>query len=85
MGKPRVIPDQGQICECPTHPLGQPSRELTRVFYHPHQRSKFCYEWWCAWCQDEEEIPEEWDEGWPQGEDGRFMAAVHCPMIPGLD
>jgi hypothetical protein len=53
-----------------------------RVFYH--KLGKYCYEWWCGDCCEREEISER-EDGWPQGEDGRFMTAVHCLTIPGLD
>lgn len=81
MGK-RMQPSPGQLCECSIHPLGQPSLDLMRVFYH--KLGKYCYEWWCGDCCEREEISER-EDGWPQGEDGRFMTAVHCLTIPGLD
>ena len=73
----------GQLCECSDHPLGQPSLDLMRVFFYP-KAGKYCYEWWCDDCCERWEIGTN-EDGWPQGEDGRFMTAVHCPTIPRLD
>jgi len=82
----RVKPDPGQQCECPSHPAGEPPSDLRRVYYEKRREDKFCYEWWCQGCYDREGIAdEEWDDGWPTGEDGRFKTPVHCPVIPGLD
>lgn len=81
MGK-RLQPDPGQQCECPSHEPNQPSIKLGRVYYE--KPGKFCYEWWCEACYDREDI-EPMEEGWPTGPDGRFLTAVHCQVIPGLD
>lgn len=78
----RIKPDPGQRCEHSRHTPGAPERNLQRVYYDKH--GKFCYEWWCEACYDEEGI-EPMEEEWPTGADGRFMTAVHCPTIPGLD
>lgn len=77
----KVKPPPGQQCECSEHDSAGPMENLQRVFF---QRKKFCHEWWCKACHDREGI-EPMEEGWPQGDDGRFMTSVHCPVIPGLD
>jgi hypothetical protein len=81
MGK-RMQPAPGQLCECPSHPIGQPSLQVRRIYYD--QRERFCYEWWCQNCYAVHELSE-MENGWPTGEDGRFKAAIHCQVIPGLD
>lgn len=79
----RVKPDSGQPCECSIHVPSQPSdKNLRRVYF---EREKFCYEWWCEDCYGKCEVGEADGDGWPVGDDGRFVKPVHCPMIPGLD
>jgi hypothetical protein len=83
MGKMKAPP--GQRCECPLHPLMYPHLDLSRVFYCRPRDSKYCYEWWCAFCVEEEEVGEI-EEGWPpRGDNGRFYTPPHCQIVPGLD
>jgi len=56
--------------------------KLRRIYWRKDDH--MCYGWWCAnccsWLPDNED-----SEGWPTGDDGRFMSSVHCQVIPGLD
>ena len=78
----RVKPEPEQQCECSSHAPSQPAdKNLRRVYF---ERKKFCYEWWCKDCYGKSEVGEA-EDGWPTGDDGRFVKPVHCPTIPGLD
>lgn len=70
----RMKPDPGQQCECESHPSGEPSDRLQRVYRYKGRKP--CYEWWCEDCYEETEPLE---KEWPVRE------AVHCPVISGLD
>jgi len=89
MARKKASPPAGQRCQNPRHGPLTPSLELTKVYYEKGRTlrgapAKFCYEWWCEFCCEEEEVGR-MEEGWPTGDDGRFMTAVQCQMIPGLD
>lgn len=86
----RVKPDPGQQCECSVHAPSQVAdKNLRRVYFNKYTDlsgdGKFCYEWWCEDCYGKCEVGEADGEGWPVGDDGRFVKPAHCPMIPGLD
>ena len=42
---------------------------------------KMCWAYICDWCWDEmtEATLEDW-EGWPQGDDGKFIGSVECSL-----
>jgi len=89
MARKKALPPPGQRCENPRHGFLTPSLDLKKVYYEKGRTAfgapaKFCYEWWCELCYEDEEIGE-MEDGWPTGDDGRFMTPVHCPIIPGLD
>lgn len=76
--------DPWSCCDRPPEDHDWPNHgsELRRVYWEKNGR--MCYGWWCAGCRSW--LSEDDDgEGWPTGDDGRFMASVHCQMIPGLD
>jgi hypothetical protein len=89
MGRKKALPPRGQRCQNRHHGFLTPSLELSKVYYEKGHTlrgapAKFCYEWWCEECCIDEEI-EPREEGWPTGDDGRFMTAVQCQTIPELD
>ncbi len=84
----------GQRCQNPDHGPLTPSEGLKKVYYEiggwrpDRERTprKLCYEWWCVFCREYgwDEV-EEMEDGWPVGDDGKFMTPVSCERIPGLD
>jgi len=72
-------PPPGQRCECRDHLKdGAP---LRRVFYRRQRDKKPCYEWWCTSC--DADLGDDWEQ--PRDESGRFMPALRCQTVPGLD
>ena len=90
----RKKPPPGQRCQHRDHGPLTPSEELRKVYYETggwrpdgaRTRRKLCYEWWCVFCREYgwDEISD-MDDGWPVGDDGKFMTPVQCEIIPGLD
>ena len=90
----RKRPPPGQRCQDRDHGPLTPSEDLEKVYYEiggwrpdgPGTPRKLCYEWQCVFCREYgwNEISE-WDDGWPVGDDGKFMTPVQCDLIPGLD
>jgi hypothetical protein len=75
-----------RCCDRPAEDHEWPNHggQLRRVYWDKTEHR--CYAWWCAnccsWLSDDDW--EDW-EPWPTDEHGRFLAAVHCQTIPGLD
>ena len=89
MPRKKVLPPADQRCQNLRHGFLTPSLGLKKVYYEKGRTLwgapiKLCYEWWCEKCCEGDEVGV-MEEGWPTGDDGRFMTAVQCQMIPGLD
>jgi hypothetical protein len=88
----RKRPPPGQRCQSRKHRPLTPSIKLQKVYWEvggwrpggEGTPRKLCYEWWCLECWERDE-PSEFDEGWPVGDDGKFMTPVQCDLIPGID
>ena len=89
MARKKALPLAGQRCQNLRHGFLTPSLDLEKVYYEKGRTAfgapaKYCYEWWCNLCCEKEGVGER-EDGWPTGDDGRFMTAVQCQTIPGLD
>ncbi len=56
-------------------------RKPRRMYWRKGRAERMCWAYICDWCWDEmvEATQDDW-EGWPQGDDGKFIGSMECSL-----